>query len=203
MGIKLKNKNMKYIKYILILVLFLEFPNLIYAQDVKWSRPGFGMGYKIGITDGSTSDYFSYLHVLELNKYFNVGKPVTLFLTGSFANANSKVASNLSSAALGGGISLYPIYFTKLISGSEYEPEEDNLHVDFGFHALLNRADFDYLYAIEVNAYSFRFKNGNKLSGRIGYNLLLSDEEVNKNQSYKDLKYNTGGFFTLGINYSF
>ncbi len=192
------------IKYLsLLIIVFLSSIDFTSAQDMKWSRPNWGIGYKIGLTDGATGDYFNNLQLLEFQRNFNVGKPITLFVVGSFVYANSKVASNLSSATLGGGFALYPIYFTKLISGRDYEPQEDNFHVDFGFQALLNKADFDYLYAIDVNLYSFRFKKGQKISAKIGYNLLLSDDEINKNPLYKDLKYNVAGFFSAGIHYAF
>ncbi len=195
---------MGFIKFLsLLIVTFLFSINITSAQDVKWSRPNWGGGYKIGLTDGATGDYFNNLQLIEFQRNFNVGKPITLFVVGGFVHANSKVASNLSSVSLGGGVALYPIYFTKLISGREYEPQEDNFHVDFGFQALLNKADFDYLYTMDVNLYSFRFKKGQKLSAKIGYNLLLSDDEVNKNQAYRNLKYNTAGFFSAGIHYAF
>lgn len=188
---------------LLLIITFLFSISITHGQDVKWSRPNWGLGYKIALPDGATDSYFNNLQLLEFQRNFNIGKPITLFVVGSYVYSNSKVASNLSSASLGGGFALYPIYFFKLISGRDYEPEEDNLHVDFGFQALLNKADFDYLYTMDVNLYTFQFKKGQKISAKIGYNLLLSDDEINKNQAYRNLKYNTAGFFSAGIHYAF
>lgn len=193
---------MKY--WVCILVLSLLSTQL-FSQEYKkgYGRSNWQTKYSFAIPDGSTEPYFGGLQLLEIEKDFNVGKPISLFVKTNFGYTNSKVSSNIKFVSLGGGFKLYPKYFASLIADREYQPDNDNLYVDFGLQALVNKTDFDYLYSINLNVYTFRFKKNQSLGTQIGYNMLISNDETNKNIVYKDLKYNIAGFFGLSVNYGF
>lgn len=190
-------------RLIFIIVLF-TFSNL-YSQETKkvWDRPNWSISYKLGIADGATNDYFNNIHFVELKKSFNISKPISLNILGGYAHSSGLKGSNLNIVSLGGGISLYPIYLVSLIFNEPYDVKNDNIYMDFGLQALLNKNDFDLIYSLEANLYRFKFKNNQSLSPKLAYNIIISDKEINPNPIYKDLKYNILGFYSIGIAYNF
>lgn len=195
---------MKFLKITLAFLALTLFGKL-YGQKVEkdWGRPNWSLSYKIGFADGGTEDFFSKAQTFGFKKNFNITKPVSLNLSTGYSHLTGKTGSNINALSLGGGLSLYPIYLTSLIFDNDYDPKSDFLYLDFGFEALLNKADFDYLYTIEANFYTFRFGKNQSLSPKLSYNIFLSDQQTNSNPIYKDLDQNALGFYSIGVTYSF
>jgi hypothetical protein len=177
----------------------------LYAQkiDTGHIRPNWSVDYRFGIADGPTRNYFNTIQSIGAKKSFNVSKLVTLNLLTEFSFAKGKTGNDLNAFSLGGGFALYPRYLVSLIRGRSYEAKKDYTYVDFGIQAIINKTDVDYIYSMEYNVYTHKFKNNQSLSPKIGYNIFMSNQEVSSNPTYKDLSYTWLTFYSIGLSYNF
>lgn len=187
-----------------------------YGQGLygEWKRKNWSASYLFGLQAGDNENHYGNSHTVSAKRYIGISDLLGAHLLADYAYIQGDVQEGFGHYAIGGGLTVFPAYITRLFKkeksweegrgpqGKRHNPNKDRYFLDLSVRYGINDPDFNLVSSALLYVYTFPLRKYDTLSApRDGLSPVIGAFLYSGGSNTPDV--NSLLFYTLGLSYHF